>query len=121
MVIDNEECCLHILDTAGLSRKTALLDIFLRFGHGHILMYSITSRLSFDTLVELLEEIKSNKKTEGKIPLVIVGNKSDLEKQRLIYREEGEELASILKCPFFEISAKENINVEDVFCAIVRN
>lgn len=120
MVVDNEECCLHILDTAYLGRKTALLDIFLRLGHGYILIYSITSRSSFDTLVELLEEIKENKETDEDIPLVVVGNKSDLEKERHVYREEGEELASILKCPFFETSAKENINVENVFCAIIR-
>ena len=49
-----------------------------------------------------------------------MGNKCDLEEERLVTKEEGEALASQFGCPYFETSAKEHINVEEAFSQLVR-
>ena len=49
------------------------------------------------------------------MPVVLVGNKCDLEDQRAVKYGEGEELAKIWDCPFFETSAKIKLNVEGTF------
>ena len=49
-----------------------------------------------------------------------VGNKCDLEEQRVVPKSEGEDLAGMYKCPFFETSAKDHVNVDECFRELVR-
>jgi len=54
------------------------------------------------------------------MPIVIVGNKSDLVEQRKVNKADAEQLAKELKCPFFEASARDRHNVEEAFFEVVR-
>ncbi len=56
----------------------------------------------------------------AKIPMVLVGNKNDLEMYRAVDKEEGEQLAQKWKIPFLETSAKTRFNVEEAFILLVR-
>lgn len=117
--IDNETYLLDFLDTAGDGEYTELRDNYLKTGQGFLFIYSITSRSSFDKVSELLNTailIRGN----NTIPMVLVGNKCDLDNSRQVSKEEGEELAKILNCPFFESSAKDRINIEESFYKLVR-
>ena len=69
-------------------------DYYLRTGNGLLFVYSITSRSSFDKVAVLLQTslLISHEDT---LPMVLVGNKCDLEKYRQVSKEEGEELAQI--------------------------
>jgi GTPase SAR1 family protein len=51
---------------------------------------------------------------KGQPPLVLVGNKSDLEDDRVVGRQAGQELARRWKCTFLETSAKNELNVNEV-------
>jgi GTPase KRas protein len=51
---------------------------------------------------------------KGQPPLVLVGNKSDLEHERVVSRQTGQELARRWKCTFLETSAKNQANVDEV-------
>lgn len=78
------------------------------------LMYSITSRQSFDDLqqwVDMFQRVKDM----NVLPMVLVGNKVDLENERQVTTQEGKEYAQRYKCPFFEISAKTRVNIEEAF------
>jgi GTPase KRas protein len=119
VTIDDETCLLDILDTAGQEEYSAMRDQYMRTGQGFILVYAITSRSSFDEIVSFREQIKRVKDKE-KVPLVLVGNKCDLETERQVTTAEGSELAKSFGCPFFESSAKTRINVEESFFALVR-
>ena len=110
---------LEILDTAGVEFFTSMRDFNLKNGNGFILMYSITSSASFHEISALREQILRVKDSED-VPMIIVGNKSDLEDQRCVITEQGEKLAETFKCPFFETSAKMRKNVDVVFGQLMK-
>eukprot|EP01103_Thecamoeba_quadrilineata_P017575 TRINITY_DN6301_c0_g1_i1.p1 TRINITY_DN6301_c0_g1~~TRINITY_DN6301_c0_g1_i1.p1 ORF type:complete len:200 (+),score=53.47 TRINITY_DN6301_c0_g1_i1:48-602(+) len=119
VTVDNEECTLSILDTAGQEEYRAMRDQYMRTGQGFLIVYSIAAKASFNEVATLKNQI--NRVKEGdRAPMVIVGNKCDLDSERQVPKKDGEDLAKSFNCPFFETSAKVNINVEDCFFQLVR-
>lgn len=119
VTIDDETCLLDILDTAGQEEYSAMRDQYMRTGQGFLLVYAITSRSSFDEITSFREQIL-RVKDEDKVPMVVVGNKSDLEEERQVTTAEGQDLSKSFGCPFFETSAKTRVNVEESFYQLVR-
>lgn len=116
--IDGIPAKLEILDTAGQEEYRAMLLQWVRQGSGFILVYSITSSESFDRIDHYVNLIRESK--EGDSPIVIFGNKCDLENERVVATSQGQAYANSLKVPFFETSAKTRINVEEGFFQLVR-
>lgn len=119
VVIDNEVQVLDILDTAGQEEYSAMREQYMRTGEGFLLVYSITSQTSFEELMTYYQQIQRVKDSDY-VPIVIVGNKSDLEDERQVSYEDGMKLAKQLNSPFMETSAKQNINVEEAFYTLSR-
>lgn len=119
VTIDDETCLLDILDTAGQEEYSAMRDQYMRTGQGFLCVYSITARGSFDEISSFREQILRVKDAD-KVPMVIVGNKLDLESERTVSSQEGQELAKNFSCPWMETSAKARIRVEDAFYELVR-
>ncbi|KAJ3320293.1 Ras- protein Rap-1A [Blyttiomyces sp. JEL0837] len=118
--VDGQQCMLEILDTAGTEQFTAMRDLYMKNGQGFVLVYSITSLATFNDLVELREQILRVKDTE-KVPMVLVGNKCDLEEDRVVSKEQGNSLASQWgNTTFLETSARKKINVDEVFYDLVK-
>ncbi|KAI7849513.1 ras-like protein 3 [Circinella umbellata] len=118
-VIDSETALLDVLDTAGQEEYCAMREQYMRNGEGFILVYSITSRLSFDEISIFYEQIR-RVKDQDLFPVVLVGNKCDLETDRQVSSQEGKDLARAFGCPFAETSAKQRIRVDDTFYDAVR-
>ena len=57
--------------------------------------------------------------THHDLPIILVGNKSDLNNDRCVTQEEGKKLAREMKAVFLETSAKENQNVTDIFTSAI--
>lgn len=91
----------------------------MRNGHGFILIYSIVQTATLQCLTPIKERLCKVKDMQ-RVPIVLVGNKCDLKNRREISTEDGEALAASFDAAFFESSAKEKINVEEVFHEIVR-
>lgn len=117
--IDDQVSMLDILDTAGQEEYSSMQDQWFRTGQGFLCVYSITSKKSFDELTSLRNKILRIKDAK-EIPMVICGNKCDLEDERAVSKEECEELGQTLGCPVFETSAKNHLNVDEAFAALVR-
>jgi len=111
MKINDKTYKVDFHDTQGQERYRALSYNFIKNADGIILMYDITSQTSFDSISEWMDNIRKHK-DEG-FPIVLVGNKYDLEEDRVISKEEGEELAKKYGLPFYETSNKDNINIEE--------
>lgn len=138
-VVNNEAVLLDILDTAGQeeygrasrqlaashvpdllpSRHSAMREQWYRHGDGFILVFSITSRESFEEMTGMHQQIMRIKDVDT-CPIVIVANKCDLEAQREVGVLEARALAKQLGCPFVEASAKEGINVDVAFFELVK-
>jgi len=112
---------LVIVKAHNLAQFTAMRDMYLTMGKGFLLVYSIADRASFEEIVrwhQLLNETRRRDLSQwGKGPCaaLVVGAKCDLQAERVVSEEEGRALATSLGCGFMECSAKEEINVDEVF------
>jgi len=115
--VDGKEYNIDVLDTAGQQDFRALEDSWFQIGEGFLLAYSITSRGSFDEITGTYDRLVRSKDVPP--PIVLCGNKSDLEPQREVPTADGTKLAAKWGCQFFETSAKLSKN-EEVFAELVR-
>ncbi len=91
----------------------------MRGGQGFVLVYDITHRSTFDETVKFRDQILRVKDSDN-VPMVLVGNKCDMEIDRQITSAEGRDLAKCFHCPFFESSAKTRVNIDEAFFELVR-
>ncbi|ELP87057.1 hypothetical protein EIN_463500 [Entamoeba invadens IP1] len=121
--IDGNIYTLEILDTAGQEEYMALRDSYIRGGDGYVLVYSITSQSSFleaNAVREQIYRILDMEYTQH-IPIILVGNKCDLESERRIQSNEAQNIANEWKISFIECSAKNKINVTELFQMICKD
>ena len=115
--IKNIKYKLLFYDTAGQERFKSLAPNLIKKAHGIIIMYDITNKSSFNSIPDIIKNIKEEKGND--FPMILIGNKKDLEQDREIKKEEGEDLASKNGIEYFEISNKEGINIQEAGFAIV--
>jgi len=119
-LVDQKTAFLDILDTAGQEEYSALRDQWVREGRAFLLVYSVVSRETFNEIPHFRERILLVNE-DAVVPMVLVGNKCDLEDQRQVSIEEGRKLAQDYgNIPFIECSARKSLNCEDVFSEAVR-
>ncbi|PAV60758.1 hypothetical protein WR25_25425 [Diploscapter pachys] len=117
--VDGQQCMLEILDTAGTEQFTAMRDLYMKNGQGFVLVYSITAQSTFNDLLDLRDQILRVKDAD-EVPMILVGNKCDLEDERVVGKDQGQNLARQFGSAFLETSAKAKINVNEVFYDLVR-
>ncbi|TWU74602.1 Ras- protein rsr1 [Metarhizium rileyi] len=91
----------------------AMRDLYMKTGQGFLLVFSITSPSSLSELAGLREEIIRIKDDEN-VPMVIVGNKADLEENRVVPRAKGFSISQRWGAPYYESSARTRS--EDILC-----
>lgn len=85
-VIDDEVALLDVLDTAGQEEYSAMREQYMRTGEGFLLVYSITSRQSFEEIMTFQQQIL-RVKDKDYFPIIVVGNKCDLEGERQVSKQ----------------------------------
>ena len=111
---------LEILDTAGQEEFHSARDGWVREGNAFILVYSVTSENSFLEIEDHWRHIQLVYDNE-KVPIVLVGNKTDLVHERQVSTERGQQLAKRFgDIPFVETSALEGTNCDFAFQEAIR-
>ena len=112
-------CILETIEISSTEQFSAMRDLMIKNGDGFLLVYSIIAKSSFNDLNDFIDQIYLVKDKEN-VPLIIVGNKIDLEDQRVITKNELEEFANKKKLSFIETSAKNSINIQESFIQLIR-
>lgn len=108
------------LDTAGTEQFTAMRELYMKHGQGFLLVFSITNMNSLQELYDLRDQI-IRFKDDNNVPLVIVGNKSDLEEDRVVSRARAFQISQLWgNAPYYETSARRRANVDEVFVDLCR-
>ena len=116
--IENNIVKVQIWDTAGQERYRSITNAYYKGAKGALLVYDITNKKSFDNLDKWISDLKIN--GDEKISIVLLGNKSDLENQRVISTEEGKNKAELFKFAFMETSALNGNNIERAFDELIK-
>ncbi|XP_035219114.1 ras-related protein Rap-1b-like [Stegodyphus dumicola] len=112
--VGNTGLILDILDTSGTYEFPAMRKLAVDTGDAFILVYAINDDESFEEVRRLRQLLMDSK--QSNVPIVVVGNKCDLEKQRVIQKEVADTIVAIdWENRFVEASAKENINIVRIF------
>ena len=111
--IEDDSVHAQIWDTAGQEKYNTLTSSYYKGAKGALIVYDVTQKTTFDKIERYIDELKDN--ADKNVFMVLVGNKSDLEGNRMILKEEGEQLATKLKIGFFEVSAKTGVGIENLF------
>ena len=105
---------LQIWDTCGQELYRSLITNFYRNSSLAIIVYAINSKTSFDSIEMWLKELRTHSNPDAKV--FLIGNKVDLEKERVISKEEGEKFKENNKLNLFmEASAKSGLNAQNIF------
>ena len=105
-----------IWDIGGQEQFAKLRTIYFKGSNGALGVFDLTNSQSLLKLPGWISSIK--KSVKKSIPMIILGNKSDLEHQ--VERSEAEDLARRLNCEYLETSAKTGDNVELAFETIAK-
>ena len=117
--LDGKDYDIEILDTAGEDDCKNMLDMWITFGEGFLLVFSIDNKESFEYTKKRYESIKKMKHKDQ--PVILVGNLKDCsDKERKVSYNEANQLANSLGVDYFEVSSENGFNVVEVFKHLAR-
>ena len=117
-IIDNHKIKAQIWDTAGQERYKSITKAYYKGAKGAFIVYDITRKDTFDNIDKWRNELISSCNQE--INIMLIGNKCDLEDQRMITKEQGEEKAKSFGFSFLETSAFSGENLEKGFEMLIK-
>ena len=118
LTFNDQKYRIYLYDTTGQERFKSISLNIIKNADGIILMYDITLKDTFKEISDWMNSIKQIKRDD--FPIVLVGNKCDLEEERSISKEDGENLAKQYNIEFFETSNKNGINIEESALTLIK-
>ncbi len=116
--LDGKKIKLQLWDTVGNDRYRSLTTAYFRGAQGVMVVYDITKERSFNSLTEWCRQIEEYASPD--VSTMIIGNRCDLELQREVSKERGQQVAAQFGLKFFEVSPKTGQNVMEAFMTMVR-
>ena len=111
--IDGHQIKAQFWDTSGLERYKTINFAYYKGVKGAFVVYDITNKESFDKVDNRMNDLK--KLAPKDVSIILIGNKNDLEDNREIMKEEGEEKAKKHNAYFIETSALTGENLDKAF------
>ncbi|XP_028403585.1 ras-like protein rasD [Dendronephthya gigantea] len=105
---------IEIVDTAGQEEFSSFRDSSLATGDAFLILFAINSQASWLEMKDLRSKIIEDKE-QPSLPMIIVGNKRDLEDEREVDSDEIQEYCNTVSIPYIETSAKTGLNVQEAF------
>uniref|UniRef100_A0A3B4A5U0 EF-hand domain-containing protein n=1 Tax=Periophthalmus magnuspinnatus TaxID=409849 RepID=A0A3B4A5U0_9GOBI len=118
LTLDNMQIAMQLWDTAGQERYRSITKQFFRKADGVVVMYDVTVQESFKAVRPWLINVQEAA-GEG-VPILLLGNKMDIEGEREVSFKEAEHLAFENRVMFFEVSAYTGKNVEESLTHLAR-
>ena len=115
---DEDKVKVNYIDTAGQEKFRAISVNYLKGTDGAVLVFDITKKETFELIGNWLDDIRQNNKMS--IGKMLLGNKADLKDEREVTKEEGEKLAELLQCKYYETSAKTGQNINEALDEIAK-
>ena len=119
MVLNKKTVKFQIWDTAGQDRFRTITSSYYRGSNAILICYDVTERETFQNVKRWMEEVKMY--STGKPILILCGTNSDLNDKRRVSWSEGQECAEENDMLFFETSAKQNLNIKEIFESIAKH
>ena len=117
-LINQEVFKIEIWDTAGQERYKAITTTYYKGAKGALIVYDITRKETFDSVDRWISEL--NNSGDKNMTMLLIGNKCDLDSQRQVTKEQGEEKAKAFKVAFLETSASSGENLDVAFEMIMK-
>ena len=117
--IDGKVIKVQIWDTAGHERFRSITYSYYRGANAIIIVFDLSDKKSFISITEWLKQIEKHAKEN--VFKFLVGNKSDLVEQRKVSYEEAKQYADEHELPYIETSAKEGININELFDSSIKS
>ena len=117
--IDGKVIKVQIWDTAGHERFRSITYSYYRGANAIIIVFDLSDKKSFISITEWLKQIEKHAKEN--VFKFLVGNKSDLVEQRKISYDEAKQYADEHELPYIETSAKEGININELFDSSIKS
>ena len=108
-----------IWDKPGNERLETIISLQVKNSNGIFLFFDITHRQSFDDLNKWIDRIKECRDI-SQHPIIIIGNKVDLEDKREVSTEEAQKFADDYGLPYFETSALTGKGVKEAFSTLIQ-
>lgn len=119
IMVDGEEANLLVFDTWEQDESHCMGEQCMKLGDAYIIVYSVTDRASFEKASELRIQLRRVRQSED-LPIILVGNKTDLVRSREVSVDEGRSCAVVFNCKFIETSAALQHRVRELFEGITR-
>ncbi|KFO20225.1 EF-hand calcium-binding domain-containing protein 4B [Fukomys damarensis] len=116
--VDNSQVALQLWDTAGQERYRCITQQFFRKADGVIVMYDLTAKESFLSVRQWLSSVEEA--VGDRVPVLLLGNKLDNEKEREVPQGLGEQLAKENNLIFYECSACSGHNTKESLLHLAR-
>ncbi|KAK0428583.1 hypothetical protein QR680_010886 [Steinernema hermaphroditum] len=87
--------------------------------HAYVLCYSIDSRSSFREAMSIVEDLRESRGSQKHVPIILAGNKADLERKRAVSKSEVRNAAATYGFAHFEVSVALNLNIDDLLVGIL--
>ncbi|OQV11488.1 putative GTP-binding protein GEM [Hypsibius exemplaris] len=116
ILLDGKESDLNFIDVASLDYVDNLSEV--PPADAYLLVYNVTDRTSFESVIDNLYDLKQSPETRDRA-IILVGNKSDLVRARIVTTEEGKSIAASYDCKFVETSAALCDHVDELLVGVL--
>jgi small GTP-binding protein len=123
--LDGKRVKLQAWDTGSHDRFSYVRPLYYKGSYGVLVVYDLTSKLSFENLDKWFTEVYTN--CEAIIPAIIIGNKADLNEERVVPDKDVQEYAKSKQKEYdldevqtYEVSAKSGQNINDIYYELTK-